>query len=53
MGVGHGPAEVLSQSLKETQRQCDSVNQEMAQQAEGNEKLVESMGSVEARESMF
>lgn len=40
--------EVLSQSLKETQRQCESLNQEMVQQADGNEKLVESMGSVKA-----
>lgn len=40
--------EVLSQSLKETQRQCESLNQEMVQQADGNERLVESMGSVKA-----
>lgn len=40
--------EVLSQSLKETQRQCESLNQEMVQQADGNEKLVGSMGSVKA-----
>lgn len=39
---------VLSQSLKETQRQCDSLNREMVQQAESNEKLVESMGGVKA-----
>lgn len=51
--VPHPPSrvstyEVLSQSLKETQRQCEALNQEMVQQADGNEKLLESMGSVKA-----
>ncbi|CAJ1425595.1 unnamed protein product, partial [Effrenium voratum] len=40
--------EVLSSSLKETQRSCDSLNREMVQQASSNEKLVESMGTVKA-----
>eukprot|EP00931_Biecheleriopsis_adriatica_P056860 TRINITY_DN33726_c0_g1_i1.p1 TRINITY_DN33726_c0_g1~~TRINITY_DN33726_c0_g1_i1.p1 ORF type:complete len:858 (+),score=249.12 TRINITY_DN33726_c0_g1_i1:61-2634(+) len=38
--------EVLRQSLKETQRQCESLNQEMVQQSEDNEGLVETLGTV-------
>lgn len=41
-----GNYEVLRQSLRETQRQCESLNREMVQQSESNESLVDTLGTV-------
>lgn len=37
---------VLRQSLQETQRRCDDLNEDMARQTEASEELVQSLGAV-------